>query len=238
MRGLADPPTFSRHATHHRHFDVSSTLTSPSQPNRPHDYLAGQQKSLVKAALDAASPGTRVLLLLFNGGTIALEELLLDTRLAIVECWFPGATGGTAIANAVFGTNKFGKLPVTYYAYNYTEASVFEDMNMTTGVGRTYKYLTDDSLAEFPFGFGLSYTTFELEQAALEKSTAGHKVRLESRPCARSCDAHAQRRKPSTDLTPRKHAPPPSRDGYKTDNIYASTYDDTPNGASRTRPRS
>ena len=38
---------------------------------------------------------------------------------------------------------------------------------MTTGVGRTYKYLTDDTLAEFPFGFGLSYTSFELDTAAI-----------------------------------------------------------------------
>ena len=54
--------------------------------------------------------------------------------MAIVECWYPGATGGRAIAEALFGfngSNRFGKLPFTYYAYNFTQASPMNNMNMS-----------------------------------------------------------------------------------------------------------
>ena len=102
---------------------------------------------------------------------VTIEDLKLD-NIAIVECWYPGASGGTAVAEAVFGeTNRFGKLPFTYYAYNFTtvcNASCFSDMNMTSAgqfPGRSYKYLDDESLALWPFGFGLSYTKFSLSSA-------------------------------------------------------------------------
>ena len=61
---------------------------------------------------------------------------------------YPGATGGTAIAETVFGEqNRWGKLPFTWYNSKYTAASDFDNMNMTDGPGRTYKYLKDPSMA-------------------------------------------------------------------------------------------
>lgn len=53
---------------------------------------------------------------------------------------------------------------MTYYAVNFTEASSFTNMNMTTAPGRTYTYLNDSSYALWPFGFGLSYTEFQLHK--------------------------------------------------------------------------
>jgi beta-glucosidase-like glycosyl hydrolase len=136
--------------------------------------LPGKQAALVQAAIAATRmrPQVRLVLLLFNGGTIALEDLALEPRLAIVECWFPGATGAAAIADTLFGDrNRFGKLPFTYYHHNYTELSDFTNMNMTeskTQPGRTYKYMTDQSLAAWPFGYGLSYTSFAFSNATLQ----------------------------------------------------------------------
>ena len=135
--------------------------------------LPGKQADLVQAVLNATSgrDGVRVVLLLFNGGLIALEDLALAPHLAIVECFFPGATGGVGVMQALFGVdNRWGKLPFTYYHYNYTQLSNFTNMNMTetpTQPGRTYKYMSDPSLAAWPFGYGLSYTSFELSAPAL-----------------------------------------------------------------------
>ena len=128
--------------------------------------LPGKQMELIQTAINASAPSTKLVLLLFNGGMVTIEQLKLNTKLSVIECWYPGATGGRAIAEAMFGVNRFGKLPFTYYAYNYTQASDFTNMNMSNIVpGRSYKYLKDSSLALYPAFYGLSYTTFTLSKA-------------------------------------------------------------------------
>merc|ERR1712166_1347408 len=105
--------------------------------------------------------------MLFSGGLMDIGDLKNDD-VAIVQGWFPGATGGTASAETVFGEqNRFGKLPFTMYNSAFTAASDFDNMNMTDGPGRTYKYLKNSSMAQFGFGFGLSYTTFDITSAML-----------------------------------------------------------------------
>ena len=131
--------------------------------------LPANQLVLLNAVLEKIGDTKPVTLLLFNGGTLALPDALLTApNVAIVECWYPGASGGTSIAEALFGgTNRWGKLSVTYYNTAFTAASPFTNMNMTatpTSPGRSYKYLRNTTLASFPFGFGLSYTTFTVER--------------------------------------------------------------------------
>ena len=74
---------------------------------------------------------------------------------AILQAWYPGEEGGNAIADVLFGDyNPAGRLPVTFYR-SVNDLPPFEDYNMT---GRTYKYFTGKPL--YPFGYGLSYTSF------------------------------------------------------------------------------
>jgi beta-glucosidase len=84
---------------------------------------------------------------------------------AILQAWYPGEAGGQAVADVLFGDyNPQGKLPLTFYK-NIQQLPAFEDYNMK---GRTYRYMTADPL--FPFGFGLSYTTFSVGEAKINKS--------------------------------------------------------------------
>jgi beta-glucosidase len=90
-----------------------------------------------------------------NGSALALnwENKNLD---AIVEAWYPGQEGGTAIADVLFGDyNPSGRLPVTFYK-SVNQLPPFEDYAMK---GRTYRYFEGEPL--YPFGYGLSYTTFK-----------------------------------------------------------------------------
>jgi beta-glucosidase len=83
---------------------------------------------------------------------------------AILQAWYPGEAGGQAVADILFGDyNPAGKLPLTFYK-NIQQLPAFEDYNMK---GRTYRYMTSDPL--FPFGFGLSYTTFSVGEAKISK---------------------------------------------------------------------
>ena len=110
------------------------------------------QREFLKA-LKAA--GKQVIFVNCSGCCIALQPET-ETCDAILQAWYPGQEGGTAVADILFGDyNPSGKLPVTF-SKSTSQLPDYEDYSMK---GRTYRYFTD---ALYPFGYGLSYTTFEL----------------------------------------------------------------------------
>lgn len=122
--------------------------------------LPAVQRKMLQA-LKAA--GKKVIYINCSGSAIALlpETESCD---AILQAWYAGEQGGYAIADVLFGDyNPSGKLPVTFYK-NTDQLPDFEDYSMK---GRTYRYMSDPL---FPFGFGLSYTSFKVENAKADKT--------------------------------------------------------------------
>ena len=106
--------------------------------------------------------GKKVVLVNFSGSAMGLEPETQSCD-AILQVWYPGQEGGTAIANVLFGdVAPSGKLPVTFYK-NVEQLPDFEDYAMK---GRTYRFFEGEPL--FPFGFGLSYTTFAYGKAQVK----------------------------------------------------------------------
>ena len=113
--------------------------------------LPATQEKLLQAIYETGVP---TILVLMNGSAVAINWAVAHIP-AILEAWYPGQAGGTAIAEAIFGlTNPGGRLPVTFYK-SHSYLPPFEDYNMQ---GRTYRYFEGEAL--YPFGHGLSYTTF------------------------------------------------------------------------------
>jgi beta-glucosidase len=120
---------------------------------------AGQANYLRKMA----AAGARIVLVLFGGSPIALNGLE-DIVEAVVFAWYPGQEGGRAVADVLFGDDcPSGKLPLTF-PRSLDQLPPFDDYNMA---GRTYRYATAEPL--YPFGFGLSYTTFAYTDLRLTK---------------------------------------------------------------------
>lgn len=119
--------------------------------DRPNVYLPEIQSSLLDVLIDSGKP---VICILLSGGATSLGDN--DSRVAaILNGWYPGAEGGRAIADILFGAyNPQGKTPVTFYRTN-EELPAFEDYSMEN---RTYRFMKQEAL--YPFGFGLSYTDF------------------------------------------------------------------------------
>jgi len=120
------------------------------------------QRDLLKVLKKTGKP---IVLVLLNGSALGLgwED---ENIPAILEGWYPGQEGGTAIADVLFGDyNPAGRLPVTFYR-TIKDLPPFEDYAMK---GRTYRYFTGIPL--YPFGYGLSYTTFAYSALSLDKST-------------------------------------------------------------------
>ena len=114
------------------------------------------QRNCLKA-LKAA--GKKVIYVNCSGSAIGLvpETESCD---AILQAWYGGESGGQAVADVLFGDyNPSGKLPITFYK-DTTQFPGFEDYTMK---GRTYRYMTETPL--FPFGYGLSYTSFSIGNA-------------------------------------------------------------------------
>lgn len=124
--------------------------------------LPAIQRSIL-TALKAA--GKKVVLVNCSGSPIGLEPEMATTD-AILQAWYPGQEGGTAVADVLFGDyNPAGRLPVTFYK-NVSQLPDFEDYNMA---GRTYRYMTEAPL--FAFGYGLSYASFAYGEASLASPT-------------------------------------------------------------------
>lgn len=133
--------------------------------------LPAVQRELIDALYRA---GKKIVLVNCSGSPIGLEPETKKCE-AILQAWYPGQQGGTAVAEVLFGDyNPAGRLPVTFYR-NVSQLPDFEDYNMA---GRTYRYMQDTPL--FPFGYGLSYTTFSYDKVVLDKSevTAGQTLKL------------------------------------------------------------
>ena len=110
--------------------------------------------------------GKPVVLVLLNGSAVAVRWAASEIP-AIVEAWYPGEAGGEALADVLFGDYcPGGRLPVTWYA-SVDDLPPFDDYRME---GRTYRFFRGQPL--FPFGHGLSYTTFELGNLRPERSQA------------------------------------------------------------------
>jgi beta-glucosidase len=107
------------------------------------------------------STGKPVIFVVCTGSALALTSEQENAN-AILNAWYGGQTAGTAVADILFGDyNPSGKLPVTFYK-STEQLPDFEDYNMK---GRTYRYMTEKPL--YPFGYGLSYTTFKIGDAQL-----------------------------------------------------------------------
>ncbi|MBR4534415.1 MAG: glycoside hydrolase family 3 C-terminal domain-containing protein [Bacteroidaceae bacterium] len=124
--------------------------------------LPAVQRDFLKA-LKAA--GKTVVYVNCSGSAIALTPET-ESCDAILQVWYPGQEGGTAVADVLFGNVcPSGKLPITFYR-NTEQLPDYEDYSMK---GRTYRYFSDPL---FAFGFGLSYTTFEVGKGTLTPSKA------------------------------------------------------------------
>ena len=122
--------------------------------------LPDVQRRLLKALHEA---GKKVVLVNFSGSAVGLLPET-ETCDAILQAWYPGQEGGTAIADILFGdVAPSGKLPVTFYR-SVTDLPEVEDYDME---GHTYRYFRGQPLYEF--GYGLGYTKFSLGEARVEK---------------------------------------------------------------------
>jgi len=132
--------------------------------------LPQSQQDLIKAIHALGKP---VVLVLLNGSALALNWEAKNIP-AIVEAWYPGQAAGQAIADVLFGDyNPAGRLPVTFYK-SINDLPSFDDYNIST---QTYRYFKGEPL--YPFGYGLSYTSFSYDKLESdEQTTIGDSVKL------------------------------------------------------------
>ena len=161
---------------------ISAALEGEEMPVNIEGFKGGDRTSIelprvqrdFLRALKAA--GKTVIFVCCSGSAIALAPEA-ESCDAILQVWYPGQEGGTAVADVLFGDyNPAGKLPVTFYK-STSQLPDYEDYSMR---GRTYRYFSDPL---FAFGYGQSYTTFEItdgklnvEKASLEGTNAPSSV--------------------------------------------------------------
>lgn len=130
--------------------------------------LPGHQEELIKAV---AATGKPVVLLLVGGSAITMNNWI-DKVNSIVDVWYPGEEGGHAVADMLFGDyNPAGRLPITFPIDESQLPLVYN--HKPTGRGDDYYNLT--GLPLFPFGYGLSYTTFEYSNMQLHQNNINKK---------------------------------------------------------------
>lgn len=122
--------------------------------------LPGTQQLLLEKVLET---NKKVIVILGSGSALTLNGLE-ERCAAIIQAWYPGSNGGTALADLIFGKcSPSGKLPVTFYK-NTDNMPEFTDYSMK---GRTYRYIEEEAL--YPFGYGLTYSQVELNNLKVEE---------------------------------------------------------------------
>lgn len=156
----------------HTSVKACATTSEGEGHDRMDIQLPSGQRGLLEAVLAHKPPRTKVIVVLFNGGGLAIDDLMAtDSGVsAIIEAFYPGVAGAMSLARTLYGeSNRFSKLPYTLLGKTFMNESDFFDMNMTSGngngPGRSYKYYMGNATLA-PFGYGLSYTTFSLSGAA------------------------------------------------------------------------
>jgi beta-glucosidase len=152
--------------------EMSGEATSRSTIDLP-----GKQQELIDAI---AATGKPFVVVLFNGRPLTLSGVV-GSAPAVLEAWFPGVEAGNAVADVVFGkVNPGGKLPVSFpqtlgqVPIYYNHEPTGRPCDVTQKYNSRYRDLrTCDPL--FPFGFGLSYTTFDVSDLRLSRTTVSRK---------------------------------------------------------------
>ncbi len=125
--------------------------------------LPGHQEELIKAV---AATGKPVIVIIVGGSAVTMNNWFSRVK-AILDVWYPGEEGGSAIADILFGdSNPAGRLPITFPVHEAQLPLVYN--HKPTGRGDDYNNLS--GLPLFPFGFGLSYTNFEYSDIKLSRN--------------------------------------------------------------------
>jgi beta-glucosidase len=131
--------------------------------------LPAEEERLLEAV---SATGTPLVVVLMNGSALAVNWAQQHAD-AILEAWYPGEEGGTAIAETLAGVNNpAGRLPVTFYT-GTDQLPAFENYSMK---GRTYRYFEGRPL--YPFGYGMSYSQFIYGNLKLSSTTVAAGTRL------------------------------------------------------------
>ncbi len=142
--------------------EEGESLNSPYKGDRLDLSLPAHQLDYLKVLRKASD---KPIILVLTGGSPICSPEIMDLADAILFVWYPGEEGGNAVADVIFGNeNPAGRLPITFPT-SAAQLPPFESYSME---GRTYRYMTQEPL--FPFGFGLSYTTFEYSGLKVSKS--------------------------------------------------------------------
>ena len=130
--------------------------------------LPETQESLVKAIIATGKP---VVVVLTSGSAVAVNSAAAGA-MAVLSAWYGGEETGTAIAETLAGLNNpAGRLPVTFYK-SIDQLPQFTDYNMK---GHTYRYFAGEPL--YPFGYGLSYSTFAYSDLSAKRTSSGAEIR-------------------------------------------------------------
>ncbi len=150
---------------------ITSQLEGEEMPVTEPGFLGGDRTSMEMPQAEedlveaVASTGKPVAVVLMNGSALSVNWINEHAN-AVLEAWYPGEEGGAAVAETLSGKNNpAGRLPITFYK-NVDQLPNFEDYGMA---GRTYRYFKGKPL--YPFGYGLSYTTFKYSDLNVAEPT-------------------------------------------------------------------
>jgi beta-glucosidase len=149
---------------------ITSELEGEEMPVNEPGFLGGDRTSIdlpepEEALIEAVTAAGKPLVIVLINGSALAANWASEHANAILEAWYSGEEGGAAIAETLSGKNNpAGRLPVTFYR-NIRQLPNFENYSME---GRTYRYFRGKPL--YPFGYGLSYTTFSYSELSLPQT--------------------------------------------------------------------